>query len=61
MEEGETREGRGRKEGIRREGGTRKEGESKGEEGMREKEEVMDGLRCCTPHTRRPQEQISKK
>jgi hypothetical protein len=20
----------------------------------------MDGLRCCTPHTRRPQEQISK-
>jgi hypothetical protein len=40
--------------------GTRKEGErnggSKGEEGVRTKEEGMDGPRCCTPHTRRPQE-----
>jgi hypothetical protein len=40
--------------GRRSNGGTRKErerngGGSKGEEGMRAKEEGMDGLRCCTP------------
>jgi hypothetical protein len=67
---GDGRERRGKQRdreyrGRKNKGGTRKEGErngggSKGEKEMRAKEEGMDGLRCCTPHNRRPQEKISK-
>ncbi|KAJ7831353.1 hypothetical protein B0H13DRAFT_1915490 [Mycena leptocephala] len=66
--EGETEREKGKGEGVWRQEKQRRDEEGRreewrteqGEEGMRAKEEGMDGLRCCTPPTRRPQEQISK-